>query len=136
MPNTLTRLDERLEAAAGNSLSSLAANEVRTNAATARLVEAHRALVAAETRVSFLRVKLINIAAARRRVDDAVLDQLDAQLEALETAAEQRDQLEMELLLLIQAREEEAEQAAEREKAAASAPARSVLVIQGAARRR
>ncbi|MEV4559449.1 hypothetical protein AB0K51_21000 [Kitasatospora sp. NPDC049285] len=136
MPNTLTRLDERLEAAAGDSLSSLAANEARADAATARLVEAHRALVAAETRVSFLRVKLINVAAARRRVDDAVLDQLDAQLEALETAADQRDQLEAELLLLIQAREAEAEQAAEREKAAASAPVRSVLVIQGAPRRR
>ncbi|MFD9592543.1 hypothetical protein ACWDRR_27410 [Kitasatospora sp. NPDC003701] len=136
MPNTLTRLDERLEAATGDSLSSLAANEARADAATARLVQAHRTLVAAETRVSFLRVKLINIAAARRRVDDTVLDQLDAQLEALETAADQRDQLETELLLLIQAREEEAEQAAERERAAASAPARSVLVIQGAPRRR
>ncbi|MGA5704514.1 hypothetical protein [Peterkaempfera bronchialis] len=136
MPNILTRLDERLEAAAGDSLSSLSANEARADAATARLIDAHRALVAAETRVSFLRVKLINIAAARRRVDDTVLDQLDAQLEALENAADQRDQLEHELLLLIQAREEEAERAAERERAAASAPARSILVIQGAPRHR
>lgn len=136
MPNTLTRLDERLEAAAGDSLSSLAANEARADAATARLIDAHRALVAAETRVSFLRVKLINIAAARRRVDDTVLDQLDAQLEALENAADQRDQLEDTLLLLIQTHEEEAERAAEREQAATSAPARSILVIQGVPRRR
>ncbi len=136
MPNTLTRLDERLSAATGDSLSALSANEARADAATARLIDAHRALVAAESRVSFLRVKLINIAAARRRVDDVVLDQLDAQLEALETAADQRDRLEEELLLLIQAREEEAEQAAVHERAAVSAPVRSALVVQGAPRRR
>jgi hypothetical protein len=130
MPNTLTRLDERLEAA-GQSLSSLAAHEARADAVTARMIDAHRALVAAETRVSFLRVKLINIAAGRRRVDDAVLDQLDAQLEALEVAADRRDDLEAELLGLIQAREEEAEQAA-----AASIPAHAILVVQGAPRRR
>ncbi|MFI9787309.1 hypothetical protein ACIHEI_27960 [Kitasatospora sp. NPDC051984] len=136
MPNTLTRLDERLSATTGDSLSALSANEARADAATARLIDAHRALVAAESRVSFLRVKLINIAAARRRVNDAVLDQLDAQLEALETAADQRDRLEEELLLLIQAREEEAEQAAVHDRAAVRAPVRSTLVVQGAPRRR
>jgi hypothetical protein len=135
MPNTLTRLDERLEAAAGHSLIVLAANEARADAATARMIAAHRALVAAETRVSFLRVRLINIAAARRRVDDAVLDQLDAQLEALEVAADRRDELEAELLGLIQVREEEAERAAEREQAA-HVPAHAILVVQGTARHR
>ena len=135
MPHTLTRLDERLEAAAGDSLSSLAATEARADAATARMIAAHRALVAAETRVSFLRVRLINIAASRRRVDDAVLDQLDVQLEALEVAADRRDELEADLLGLILVREEEAALAAEREQAA-HVPAHAILAVQGAARRR
>ncbi|MET8623737.1 hypothetical protein ABZW30_08270 [Kitasatospora sp. NPDC004669] len=121
MSIALTRLDSRLEAALGDSISGLYASEARADAATARLIRAHRDLVAAETTVAFQRVRLINAADRKRRVDDAVLDELDAQLERLEEAAEQRDELEAELTKLIKAREDAAARAAVR-----SAVARSV----------
>ncbi|MEU9041434.1 MULTISPECIES: hypothetical protein [unclassified Kitasatospora] len=133
---TLTRQDARLEAALGQSITSLVANEARADTSTCRVIETHRALVAAETAVSFQRVRLINIAAAKRVVDDGVLDALDAQLERLEVAAEERDVLEADLVRLLQEREEEAKRQADQ---AASAPAAApvpVVVVQGAARRR
>ncbi|MGK4581652.1 hypothetical protein [Kitasatospora sp. HPMI-4] len=129
---TLTRQDARLEAALGQSLTSLVATEARADAATSRVIETHRALVAAETAVSFQRVRLINIAAAKRRVDDGVLDELDAQLEKLEVAAEERDALEADLVRLLQEREEETKRQAD-QVAAVAVP---VVVVQGAARRR
>ncbi|MFE2108010.1 hypothetical protein ACFXAF_19400 [Kitasatospora sp. NPDC059463] len=133
---TLTRQDARLEAALGQSLTSLVANEARADAATCRAIEAHRALVAAETALSFQRVRLINIAAAKRRVDDNVLDELDAQLERLEVAAEERDALEADLVQLLQEREEEAKRQAGQGAAAPAAAPVPVVVVQGAARRR
>ncbi|MFB7474239.1 hypothetical protein [Kitasatospora sp. NPDC056184] len=133
---TLTRQDARLEAALGQSITALIANEARADAQTARVLATHRALVAAETAVSFQRVRLINVAAAHRRVDDAVLDELDAQLETLEEAAEERDVLEADLVRLLQAREDEAKR-----KAAEAAPATGpaplpVTTVPASARRR
>lgn len=136
MPHTLTRQDARLEAALGQSVTSLIATGARTDAAAARILDAHRALAEAETRVSFLRVRLINVAAAKRRVDDAVLDQLDAQLEALEVAAEQRDELETALLHLIEVHEKEAARQAQQEATGADVQSGSVFLAQGTPRHR
>ncbi|MFE6053093.1 hypothetical protein ACFQ6N_20225 [Kitasatospora sp. NPDC056446] len=119
MPTTtLTRQDARLEAALGQSITALTAAQARVDAETARVLDTHRALVAAETAVSFQRVRLVNVATAQRRVDDAVLDELDAQLERLEEVAEERDVLEADLVRLLQAREEAAKR-----KAAGALPA-------------
>ncbi|MGV9266642.1 hypothetical protein ACWDRR_18520 [Kitasatospora sp. NPDC003701] len=133
---TLTRQDARLEAALGQSLTALTATQARVDAETARVLDTHRALVAAETAVSFQRVRLINVAAAQRRVDDAVLDELDAQLEKLEETAEERDVLEADLVRLLQAREELAKRkAAEGVPATGPAPA-PVLAVPAPARHR
>ncbi|MEY9949550.1 hypothetical protein [Kitasatospora sp. GAS1066B] len=118
MPITLTRLDARLEAALGESVSALYAAEARADAATARLLQAHRSLVAAETTTAFQRVRLINALDRKRRVDDALLDEADAQMERLEEAAEQRDVLEADLAELIEARERDADRAGRRNAAA------------------
>ncbi|GGR06005.1 hypothetical protein GCM10010195_71520 [Kitasatospora griseola] len=133
---TLTRQDARLEAALGQSITALIATEARADAQTARVLATHRALVAAETTVSFQRVRLINVAAAHRRVDDAVLDELDAQLETLEEAAEERDVVEADLVRLLQAREDEAKRKVA-EAASATGPALLlVTTVPASARRR
>ncbi|WP_030458910.1 hypothetical protein [Kitasatospora sp. NRRL B-11411] len=133
---TLTRQDARLEAALGQSITALIANQARADAKTARVLDTHRALVAAETAVSFQRVRLVNVATAQRRVDDAVLDELDAQFEKLEEAAEERDALEADLVRLLQAREEEVKRkAAEATLATGPAPV-PVTVSPASARRR
>ncbi|MEU8924212.1 hypothetical protein AB0D10_25260 [Kitasatospora sp. NPDC048545] len=137
MPHSLTRQDARLEAALGRSVTSLIATEARADAATARLLDAHRVLTEAETAVAFQRVRLVNVATAKRRVDDAVLDQLDAHLEELEVAAERRDQLEADLVRLIEEHEHEAAREAEREQAAAASTSFiPLLLAPGAARDR
>jgi len=132
---TLTRQDARLEAALGQSITALTAAQARVDAETTRVLDTHRALVAAETAVSFHRVRLVNVATARRRVDDAVLDELDAQLEKLEEAAEERDVLEADLVRLLQAREEETKRK-NAEPALAAGPAPVPMVTVAPARRR
>ncbi|MGW2397078.1 hypothetical protein ACWCYY_11040 [Kitasatospora sp. NPDC001664] len=133
---TLTRQDARLEAALGQSITALTAAQARVDAETTRVLDTHRALVAAETAVSFHRVRLVNVATARRRVDDAVLDELDAQLEKLEEAAEERDVLEADLVRLLQAREEAAKRkAAEAPPATGPSPMLVVAVPASAQRR-
>ncbi|MEU4113246.1 hypothetical protein AB0F71_01930 [Kitasatospora sp. NPDC028055] len=133
---TLTRQDTRLEAALGQSITALTAAQARADAQTARVLDTHRALVAAETAVSFQRVRLVNIATAQRRVDDAVLDELDAQLEKLEEAAEERDVLEADLVRLLQAREEEVKRKAAEVASTASPAPVPVTVSPASARRR
>ncbi|MFB7906908.1 hypothetical protein ACFVZ3_11650 [Kitasatospora purpeofusca] len=132
---TLTRQDARLEAALGQSITALIANQARADAKTARVLDTHRALVAAETAVSFQRVRLVNVATAQRRVDDAVLDELDAQFEKLEEAAEERDALEADLVQLLQAREEEVKRKAV-EAAPATGPAPVPATVSPASARR
>ncbi|GAA2972742.1 hypothetical protein GCM10010519_04780 [Streptomyces lactacystinicus] len=132
---TLTRQDARLEAAFGQSITALITNQARADAKTARVLDTHRALVAAETAVSFQRVRLVNVATAQRRVDDAVLDELDAQFEKLEEAAEERDVLEADLVRLLQAREEEVKRKAA-EAAPTTGPAPVPVTVSPASARR
>ncbi|MFF2746446.1 hypothetical protein ACFVVA_12970 [Kitasatospora sp. NPDC058048] len=101
MPACLTRLDDRVEAAVGTSIAALHAEEVRLEAGVARVLDAHRALVRAETRVAFERVRLVICGDRQRRVDDRLLADLSDQLEILEDAATTRDQAESDLLARI-----------------------------------
>ncbi|MEU3568768.1 hypothetical protein AB0E96_10145 [Kitasatospora sp. NPDC036755] len=133
---TLTRQDARLEAALGQSITALTAAQARVDAETTRVLDTHRALVAAETAVSFQRVRLINVAAAQRRVDDTVLDELDAQLEKLEEAAEERDVLEADLVRLLQAREEAAKRKTTEAPPASGPAPMPVATVPAQARRR
>ncbi|GJF32652.1 hypothetical protein KNE206_53520 [Kitasatospora sp. NE20-6] len=101
MSALLTRLDSRVEAAVGASIAVLHAQEARLDAASARILEAHRTLVKAETTLAFERVRLLICADRQRRVDDQLLADLSTQLEVLEDAAASRDQAEADLLARI-----------------------------------
>ncbi|GAB7185636.1 hypothetical protein [Kitasatospora sp. NPDC001095] len=101
MPACLTRLDDRVEAAVGTSIAALHAEEARLSAGAARVLDAHRVLVKAETRVAFERVRLVICADRQRRVDDQLLADLSDQLEILEDAAATRDQAEADLLARV-----------------------------------
>ncbi|MFB7672707.1 hypothetical protein ACFC26_14980 [Kitasatospora purpeofusca] len=100
MPTSLTRLDSRVEAATGVSIAALHAAEVGADEATIRIRDAYRALVRAETRAAFERVRLLICADRQRRVDDQLLEDLSTQLEVLEDAAAARDEAERDLLAL------------------------------------
>ncbi|MFD0259074.1 hypothetical protein ACFVH7_12475 [Kitasatospora indigofera] len=99
---TLTRLDSRVEAAVGTSIAALHAASAGADAATARVLEAHRALAAAETRTAFERIRLLICADRQRRVDDQLLDDISTQLEVLEDAAAARDEAEADLRARIE----------------------------------
>ncbi|MFJ7278307.1 hypothetical protein [Kitasatospora sp. NPDC098663] len=86
-----------MEAAVGTSIAALNADEARLNAQSARVLDAHRALVTAETRLSFERVRLMICADRQRQVDEQLLADLSDQLEILEDAAAARDQAEADL---------------------------------------
>ncbi|MFJ9446761.1 hypothetical protein ACIRRH_33615 [Kitasatospora sp. NPDC101235] len=101
MPACLTRLDDRVEAAVGISIAALHAEEARLEANVARVLDAHRALVKAETHVAFERMRLMICADRQRRVDDHLLADLSDQVEILEDAAATRDQAESDLLARI-----------------------------------
>lgn len=91
-----------MEAALGTSIAALHAEEARLEAGVARVLDAHRVLVKAETRVAFERVRLVICADRQRRVDDRLLADLSDQLEILEDAATARDQAESDLLARIE----------------------------------
>lgn len=111
MATAMTRLDGRMEAALGDDVAALYAAEARADTATARTLQAHRALAKAETQLRFQRVRLLLIADRQQRVDDALLDALDAQLELLENLADVRDERESELARKLHLHEIAAERA-------------------------
>ncbi|MEV5878042.1 hypothetical protein AB0L75_28215 [Streptomyces sp. NPDC052101] len=89
----LTALDHRIEAAVGRSIEQLwrYRDGGLLDAPHAALVDAHRALVRAETAVTFHRVLLARLASGQFPVDGLLLERIDRTVGQLEEAADERD---------------------------------------------
>lgn len=92
VPKALTDLDHRIEAATGRGVDTLW--EQRDcgllDGPLAALVDAHRALVQAETGVTFHRVLLHRLASGEYPVDGVLLERIDRTTGQLEDAVAQR----------------------------------------------
>ncbi|AJT62500.1 hypothetical protein T261_0811 [Streptomyces lydicus] len=90
---TLTALDHRIEAAVGRSIDLLRQHRDRglLDEPHARLVDAHRDLVKAETSVTFYRVLLARLASGEFPVDVVLFARIDRTVDQLEEAAGERD---------------------------------------------
>ncbi|WTE14036.1 hypothetical protein OG924_29700 [Streptomyces uncialis] len=94
VPKALTGLDHRIEAAVGHSVDTLWDQGDRSllDEPRARLTDAHRALAAAETSVTFYRVLLHRLASGEFPVDTALFERIDRTVNQLAEAATARDQ--------------------------------------------
>ncbi|MFJ9033647.1 hypothetical protein ACIRQP_35115 [Streptomyces sp. NPDC102274] len=92
----LTSLDHRIEAAVGHSIDTLWKQRDREilDEPRARLVDAHRDLVQAETSVTFYRTLLHRLASGEYPVDAALFTRIDRTVGQLEEAAATRDERE------------------------------------------
>ncbi|MBM7167068.1 hypothetical protein JQK87_01235 [Streptomyces sp. G44] len=90
----LTQLDHRIEAAVGHSIDRLWQHRDRDllDEPHTHLVDAHRALVQAETNVTFYRSQLNSLSSGEYPVDDALFERIGRTVELLEEAARTRDQ--------------------------------------------
>ncbi len=90
----LTQLDHRIEAAVGHSIGRLWQYRDRDllDEQHAQLVDAHRALVQAETSVTFYRTQLNSLSSGQYPVDEAWFERIDRTLDLLQDAARTRDQ--------------------------------------------
>ncbi|PKV84290.1 hypothetical protein [Streptomyces sp. TLI_146] len=89
-----TQLDHRIEAAVGHSVDRLWQHRDRhlLDAPHTRLVDAHRALVQAETTVAFYRSQLNGLSSGHYPVDGALFARIERTLSLLEEAARTRDE--------------------------------------------
>ncbi|ALO96716.1 hypothetical protein SHL15_5652 [Streptomyces hygroscopicus subsp. limoneus] len=90
----LTQLDHRIEAAVGHSIDRLWQHRDRDllDEQHAHLVDAHRALVQAETNVTFYRSQLHSLSSGEYPVDGALFERIGWTVGLLEEAARTRDQ--------------------------------------------
>ncbi|MGW6454370.1 hypothetical protein ACWF94_00325 [Streptomyces sp. NPDC055078] len=93
VPKALTALDQRIEAAVGHSVGTLWNHRDRglLDQPRARLADAHRALAAAETSVTFYRVLLHRLASGEFPVDSALFERIDRTVGQLSEAVATRD---------------------------------------------
>lgn len=104
----LTSVDERVENATGRSINELWGEEEAVDAATARVIAAHRELTAATRIVEFNRTLLHRLTSGEATVDDLLLKRIDRAFDQLEQAVERRDLLTADLLHVLQPVEEAA----------------------------
>ncbi|MEV0259394.1 hypothetical protein AB0H82_34720 [Streptomyces sp. NPDC050732] len=90
----LTQLDHRIEAAVGHSIDRLWQHRDRDllDEQHAHLVDAHRALVQAETNVTFYRSQLNSLSSGQYPVDNVLFERIDRTVGLLERAARTRDE--------------------------------------------
>ncbi|AJC55043.1 hypothetical protein GZL_02452 [Streptomyces sp. 769] len=93
MTKALTALDHRIEAAVGHDIDQLWEHRDREllDEPGSRLVDAHRALVKAETSVTFFRGLLNRLSSGEFPVDKALFERIDRTVGQLEDAAADRD---------------------------------------------
>ncbi len=100
----LTRLDHRIEAAVGHSIDRLWQHRDRDllDEQHVHLVDAHRALVQAESNVTFYRSQLNSLSSGDYPVDNALLDRIDRTVALLADAARTRDQRQAEAVAALE----------------------------------
>ncbi|KPC62641.1 hypothetical protein [Streptomyces chattanoogensis] len=88
-----TALDHRIEAAVGHGIDQLWEHRDREllDGPRTRLVDAHHALVKAETSVTYFRVLLNRLSSGEFPVDKALFERIDRTVGQLEDAAADRD---------------------------------------------
>ncbi|MFF4285648.1 hypothetical protein ACFY0R_10010 [Streptomyces sp. NPDC001633] len=98
-----------MENATGRSIDELWGEEEAVDAATARVIAAHRELSAATRIVEFNRTLLHRLTSGEATVDDLLLKRIDRACDQLEQAVERRDLLTADLLHVLQPMEEAAQ---------------------------
>lgn len=128
-PKALTGLDHRVEAAVGHSIDTLwdQRDAGLLDEPRARLVDAHRALVSAETSVTFYRVLLHRLASGEFPVDEALVDRIGRTVDQLQEAAAARDEQHRSVLAVLEPVEEAAR--AQAPAGAVDLPARDIAAL-------
>ncbi|MEU4347064.1 hypothetical protein [Streptomyces sp. NPDC023838] len=100
----LTRLDRRIEAAVGHSVDRLWQHRDRglLDESHTHLVDAHRALVQAETTVAFYRSQLNSLSSGQYPVDGALFDRIERTVGLLQDAARNRDERQTQAIAALQ----------------------------------
>lgn len=132
----LTQLDYRIEAAVGHSIDRLWQHRDRDllNDPLTVLVDAHRALVEAETGVTFYRSQLNSLSSGAYPVDGALFERIGRTVGLLEDAARTRDQRQAQAIAALDPVEAAARDKAPRDVPDLPAPDISALlaITQGA----
>lgn len=132
----LTQLDHRIEAAVGHSIDRLWQHRDRDllDEQHAHLVDAHRALVQAETNVAFYRSQLNSLSSGEYPVDGALFERIGRTVGLLEDAARTRDQRHAEAVAALEPVESAARDNAPRDVPNLPAPdiAALLAITQGA----
>ncbi|MFD4829188.1 hypothetical protein ACFWPV_04925 [Streptomyces uncialis] len=128
-PKALTGLDHRVEAAVGHSIDTLwdQRDGGLLDEPRARLVDAHRALVSAETSVTFYRVLLHRLASGEFPVDEALVHRIGRTVAQLQEAATARDEQHRSVLAVLEPVEETAR--AQAPAGAVDLPARDIAAL-------
>ncbi|MFF9785073.1 hypothetical protein [Streptomyces nigrescens] len=105
----LTSLDERVENATGRSVDELWSEAGLLDAATVRVVTAHRELSEATRTVTFNRTLLHRLTSGETAVDALLLKRIDHACDQLEQAVGRRDLLTADLLHVLRPLEEAAQ---------------------------
>ncbi|AZM56358.1 hypothetical protein DMA15_30335 [Streptomyces sp. WAC 01529] len=132
----LTQLDHRIEAAVGHSIDRLWQHRDRDllDERHAHLVDAHRALVQAETNVTFYRCQLNSLSSGQYPVDGALFERIARTVDLLEDAARTRDERQVQTVAALEPVEAAARDSAPRDVPNLPAPdiAALLAITQGA----